>query len=693
MEQIEDRQELSKKTVIARITAFMLVFLLIFVTLGRFMKPAWTDWNVYNTFHGFYNEPDNTIEVVFLGTSGSINGYIPMELYERYGICAHGLASESQPMLATYYWLKEIYKYHSESLKVVILDPSMLRQVPNQGAHRIALDDMKLSANKIQAYSDYATNFEDALSYIVPLLSYHDRWASLTQADVDKGAYEPSKYTRGYNFTLARYLDQAEYYALHVPTYILNENEKSQDLIEEAVSYFEKIVDFCNEHQLKLTVVRGPSANWSAAAHNAVEELAEKAGVDFLDFNYEPLIDEVEYNRATDSIDGTHLNYFGATKLTNWMGEYLITECNVTDIRGNAKYEFMERELEEYHAKVTDIVALKTITDPAEYLSFAMQIPNCVVFLSAKDEATAALSEEQRKAFGDMGLSKLSSLTLRDSYLGIIQNGTVCMEQSEEWDIDKPSSPPLSSSGKLYDNLSYTIISGGYCYGNISSILVNGAEYSANSRGLNIVVYNSEYGFLVDSACFDTYASASKAGDVTEDLKKALASGISYMELPDNLKKLYLYNRRCENSRMSSSLNISLGDQDVLTFLESYWNKKDYVILITVRNDANELLGSLSRRKLYSLGLTELSELDQYDSYVAMIDSGTIIYEIRSQENEPIFVSGINYSLTSGGLNSGDVSSIFINNWEYSYLNKGMDIVIFDKQLRSVVDQATFECG
>jgi len=41
--------------------------------------------------------------------------------------------------------------------------------------------------------------------------------------------------------------------------------------------------------------------------------------------------------------------------------------------------------------------------------------------------------------------------------------------------------------------------------GNISSIKINGSEYSPNDRGLNFVVYNNDTKKIVDAVCFDTY--------------------------------------------------------------------------------------------------------------------------------------------------------------------------------------------
>ncbi len=74
-----DRRSAFKNTFSALV--FILFFLILFFALCCLFQPAWTEWNNYDSFHGFYREPDNTIETIFLGPSLVINGINPMLLY------------------------------------------------------------------------------------------------------------------------------------------------------------------------------------------------------------------------------------------------------------------------------------------------------------------------------------------------------------------------------------------------------------------------------------------------------------------------------------------------------------------------------------------------------------------------------------------------------------------------------------
>ena len=115
---------------IAQVIIFIGLGIVMLLGLNYLLQPAWMEWNNYDTTRGFYEEPENTIETIFLGASTTVNGYIPMELYDNYGLCTYNLGTELQPMLASYYWLEEVNRLHGDSLKNVVLDVTMLRRVP-----------------------------------------------------------------------------------------------------------------------------------------------------------------------------------------------------------------------------------------------------------------------------------------------------------------------------------------------------------------------------------------------------------------------------------------------------------------------------------------------------------------------------------------------------------------------------------
>lgn len=541
---------------IVKTVLFILIFALLFAGFNFFIQPVWTYLNNYNTIHGFYEEPEDTIETLFLGSSYMVNGVTPTELYDEYGICAYNLATEQQPLMASYYWLLEAYKYQSGSLKNVVLDVSMLRRDPPLSAYRKAFDDMRFSRTKYDAVRAYTEDLHEAVMTLFPAFSYHSRWSSLEQADFEKADYEPVLYLRGYDFNTERYSDLVPLGGIAIPEYVPDEDEEADEFEEKALDYFDRLASFCSDNGIRLVIIKTPIiGSWPSSSHNAAQALADDYGLEYYDFNYLPYLDEMGYNHDADSQDNGHMNYYGAHKLTMWLGDYLVNECEAADVREDERYAFLFDESEEYAADIRERVRMENIIDPCDYIA-EFKKRGYSVFIAVRDEASVSLSSKQRRQFSRMGLSELSQLAYGDCYAAVIRNGKILTEERKEntdvsnMETSSGSVPPLTVSGTLSDGTQYALTSGGAEFGDTASIIINDEEYAPNERGINVVVYDNKTGEVKCSAVFDTFASPMReSGDIEEHLKEALDSGASPDELTDNLYKLYLYNKRCAQAR------------------------------------------------------------------------------------------------------------------------------------------------
>ncbi len=519
------------------------------------VQPVWPDWNTQNATHGFYEEPENTIETFFLGSSATSVGVIPMQLYEDYGICAYNAGTESQPMMASYYWAEEAYRLHSETLDTIVLDVSMLRKEALDSMYIKVLDAMKMSRAKLQFMRDFSESFPDYLSHLIPMISYHDRWKELSDEDFKR--YELATYSRGYYFVTDNRLEKTDNYAeIAVPPFVVEDTSETT-IDEEPMTYLTKLIDLCEEHDIKLVLIKTPQDDWTDEDHNAVQAISEQNELDFFDFNYEPYLDEIDYNGALDRKDNMHLTYPGAVKLTDWLGEYLTEECGNRDIRGEEKYAFMEEQLADFHREIAS-VSLDEIADPAEYLTYLSEQEDIAVFISAKEEAAQALTDEQREVFESLGLTELSQLSDFGSYLAVMDDGVVT-EWSQPWDQDYIDAVDadetgektlyISCEGELSDGTSYFMTSGSYYMGNVASIQIEGEEYSLYKRGLDIVVYDKKLKTVTDQTSFDTYASPLRDVRSLQEQMEDIVETEGPEALTDKLLELYQYERLYESTK------------------------------------------------------------------------------------------------------------------------------------------------
>ena len=294
------------------------------------------------TMHELYERADagEEIDTLFLGSSHCYRAYDP-ELYEELtGRTAYNLGSSSQNYDTSYYLLREAARLYD--LKTVYLDMYykflfMDSEDRDLVQANIISDYMRPSLNKLS----FLLTTTEAKNYTNRFFPFRRSWQELgdfayvrenlakKQAESYR-KYEPvtveaDRYAgRGFVWSDAR-LD------VDAITWWGNFGKVADDMQLDTtypVSYIEKIVSFCREHDIRLVFVTAPSLNQYLeaigpydSAHAYVQKLAERFGVEYLDFN----LAKTEYLELTadDYIDVDHLNGTGAEKLT-----LLLTEAD-----------------------------------------------------------------------------------------------------------------------------------------------------------------------------------------------------------------------------------------------------------------------------------------------------------------------------------------------------------------------------
>ena len=462
--------------------------------------PVWIhDGQMTNeTYYGYgtYYEDKDTIDVLFLGSSHVYCGVSPYEIYNEYGITSYVCASSEQPMWISYYKLLEAYK--NQNLKVVALDVSSLlehRDYLSVGMNRVTFDYMPLSINKIKAILSAMNPEEQLSSYIFPLLYHHSRWTKLEKKDFIYNNYDKKFVGKGYSIIskVQKYDERVANNAkLHQGLGIKEGNVEGKTLL-----YFEKIVGFCEEKDIKLLLFNVPALYfWDESCSDTIRIFANSYKLPFYDLEYgsDCMID-IDWSQ--DSCDlANHLNVRGAEKTSKALGRILHETCLLDDHRGDEKYLEWDEWLTEYQAR-KEIALLQSEMNSLEYIR-KLNNPQYIVFFAVRDDMSYNLDEEMQSALHDLGLETDFIGRYHESFLGIINNGERLFE--------KMSNEFLYKEGTVAGTFNYVLRSGGFYSGDDSDILINGTDYSINRRGLNIVVFDSTSKELIDIACIDFWS-------------------------------------------------------------------------------------------------------------------------------------------------------------------------------------------
>ncbi|MCD8146863.1 MAG: hypothetical protein LUD84_06255 [Clostridiales bacterium] len=471
--------------------AFLVIFVLLFHLATELLRSKWTEDNQDRyVLQNFYDLDEDSLDVLFLGSSQIIYGVDPVELYDYAGISAYCLGGASASLMSNYYWLIEAEKTQNPS--VIMLETSSLLEEIKEYQERKRVDEMKLSLNKVQFVQSLgAFRTESALSYLVPIIKYHSRWSELSAKDIGVGL-NPDLAYRGFNIA-----DQCKKDLDYDLMIIDNDSIDSdvRELYSYQQEYFVKIVEYCQENDIKLVLFKTPKYSWKASDAVQIQALADEYGLTYLDYNWEELLTSFDYNIDTDMKDYDHLSTLGADKFSDCLADYLTANFDLPDRREEPDYD-LQINRDTYNQEHTD-AALVTTTDTVEWLTLLTQHTTCDVFIATKGDVGGQVSDEIAALLAQLGLeTDLNALASGDCFVAwLTSDGTSVEEVTQAGEAQ--------ISGNLGNGVSYSIVSKIQDGTALTELSINGTDRSLNGEGLNIRVYSESRWTAIETVCID----------------------------------------------------------------------------------------------------------------------------------------------------------------------------------------------
>ncbi len=682
----ENKKMKITKTGLFKIFGASAGFICIIVFFTKLLTPTWLDWNTDNTVKGIYKEPENRIQVLFLGNSGVVNGISPITLYTNYGLCAYNLGTPGQPLLASYYWLKEVYRLHSKTLRTVVLDTSFVLTVDESFEdNEKALTHMRLSPVKVEAYRELAEVYGiNPADYLFPLTAYHSRWSEISEDDFtgldNRGNFF---YTRGQNAVLSMAMDNLEPSQIEIPNYsITREQERSPKAYSAVLNtasgkYFTAIRDFCAEHDLDLVLIKIPLPNMQDLHHDAVQYLADINGIPFIDFNLSEIQEEIGLDFARDFQNVTHPNIYGAAKISNYIGSFLQETYETEDVRGNRNYDYLAGQAKEFG--ITEENAKLQLCETLEEYLDLINNDRYAVFIAVKGNAAGGMTTEIRDLLSGIGFEALAAIRDGQSYTGMKDRGAIIYDRSAEDDSDSIiAQGTIDIEGnfhtdKIYirsaDEGSFSMVhakntfaaaSSGSQAGNKVSIGINGKEYAENKTGLNFVVYDHVSEQVIDSSSFDT-------------------------SLPDRPRTDLSVPHAFRIRVLKEKLN---GSRTFTDYIETALNTEQTTIFIAGNMfESTDILDPEDIAALESSGLEKIHRIND-QPYAAVIHEKTVLQE-KTETNRPFSLFGTDPILYLFSLDR-ETSSVNIGSQNWNADDDSILVVVLDAAENEVIHSKSF---
>ena len=302
---------------------FLSIGLCLLLGVSRIFEPKKNleDYGILNPdADGILAEPENSLDLVFVGDSESYWAFQPLHLWKEYGIASYVCGTRAQCLYTSEEYVRKILK--SQNPRYLVLE-----------------------TDAFYREYDLADAVDNALEQLIPALRYHHRWRYLTEEDftltpaanhrnILKGFVRPN-----------REIQSADATGYMAPS------DASEPIPALARIQIHRILRLCRRSNTELILMSTRSTlNWSTQKHNAVSAMARELGLIYLDLNRMP--EEVPIDWNTDTWDGgDHLNLYGSNKVSAFCGRYF-AERGLPDHRGDPAWAHWEEDWKSCYGRI-----------------------------------------------------------------------------------------------------------------------------------------------------------------------------------------------------------------------------------------------------------------------------------------------------------------------------------------------------
>lgn len=465
---------MKKIAAIVRLILFSsLIFIMVLYCSAAF-RPKKLDLpnDTTNKVNGFYALEDNSIDVLFLGTSHTYYGFNPSIIYAETGLSSYVFAGECQPMGITYHYLKEALK--TQSPQLIVLDVFSLlpssHGCQTNGIYKKNVEDFKFSENKLEALK--LIKEENVWENLFDISIYKNRWEEISKMDLvyplKKHFNDSFGYTEGYPVNEPLY---------ERPMFFSNEMKEIDD---PNINYLYKLFDLADNYEIDVLLVKTPYYE-TEEEHKIINYLfhvAEERGYQTLNLNQ--YYDQMNFMFDRDG-DLWHCNVRGAWKISKVLSDFL-KQSQLVSIHPNIYSD----EYHDMHRR-TLMSLLKTQYDVYQYLEYLNQM-DITILVNYIGKEECYLTDYEWQLIENLGILRFDTTK---SYISVVQNDVIVYASND------------SSNGE-YEAMVGEEILPYRIEDNYVRFDYRGTETNMNYVGINLVIIDNVSQTIVDQLCLDT---------------------------------------------------------------------------------------------------------------------------------------------------------------------------------------------
>lgn len=301
-----------KKEIIAILLA-LAVFISASYLAADILIPYRSEYGI--NWDSYREEPDNSIDVLFFGSSIAYCDIVPAVIYDQSHLSSYVAAGPEQTIPISYYYIKEACK--TQHPQAIVLELTGMFFEKYQNFTQANISYMPFGLNRLEATFNAAES-ERIPGLLFPILDYHDRWYKAGTDEIKKNLFPEKDMLAGYTF-LSEATAQNDF---------TERNCASGDAYDYALEYLEKICSFCGESGIGLILYISPSYTRipSEKLAKLSSDLENFSYTTFIDFNSDTQWAAIGADAETDWYDSMHFNCLGAEKFSRVLADLIVSE-------------------------------------------------------------------------------------------------------------------------------------------------------------------------------------------------------------------------------------------------------------------------------------------------------------------------------------------------------------------------------
>ena len=334
------------KKELLRSIAFVLVVCLLFIVLCEVFELSDVTY-IPTRFKTFSNLNDDTVDAVWIGTSGVDRYWMAAKAYEEYGMTVYPLASDAMPTWLFTNVIDEIYAKQNPEL--IIIDARAFRQsntnidTIDTRARRVldAMDFFSVNRFKAAFKSMKILHRVDPersrldLSLPISFIKYHTMWADKDFSIEDNVNFTAASEYMGFFVHKDLSIKAVDHKAV-----VYNNNYyKDLDPISEESLY--ELLDYAESKDINLLFVCTPEMMKKSeiGQMNTLFRILDEKGIPYINGcdtdSKGNFILTPDLSPSKDFYNENHVNFYGAEKFTAAIGAYLDEHYDFEDHRSD----------------------------------------------------------------------------------------------------------------------------------------------------------------------------------------------------------------------------------------------------------------------------------------------------------------------------------------------------------------------